>query len=178
VIIVGDPGLGPHNTGSNFNRAADTRAEALRAAGHDVDVTRASNVTDFNNAITAGSTIDGGVIYYGHGWNGALYIGETSDPGTNLDSSNISSLSNSNLGAGATVELNSCNSGSSGYGGSDSIAQLVASQLGRNTSGWNRPLGFTGTPGNYLHGSGAIPPATGPLYVVPTPGGSMVTFTP
>jgi hypothetical protein len=173
VIVVGDPGLGSHNVGQNFLRAANTRAQNLGTQGHTVDITRASNVTEFNNAITAGDTITGGVIYYGHGWSGSLYIGEDPCPGTNLDRSNVSQLSSRNLGSAATVELNSCNSGA---GGRNSIAQLVATQLQRTTYGYNSPLGFTGTPGVYNHNR--YPPSTGPLYVAPTPGGSLVNFQP
>jgi len=178
VIIVGDQGLGAHNVGSNFNRVANTRANELRLAGHTVDIVRASNVADFNNAITAGNTIDGAVIYYGHGWNGVLYIGHTSTPSTNLDKTNVSLLSNRNLDTAARIELNACNSGSAASEKNYSIAQLVAIRLARNTSGWNRPLGFTGTPGHYLHGTNAFPPTNGPLYIVPTPGGRLITFNP
>ena len=94
VIIVGDPGLGRHNVGQNFVRVANTRAQELIGQGHTVDIVRASNISQFNNAITIGSTIDGGVIYYGHGWTGVLYVGETSEIGTDIDISNISRLSN------------------------------------------------------------------------------------
>lgn len=173
VIVVGDQGIGEHNVGSNFLRTAQTREEQLSKSGHKAEVSRISNVSEFNTAITSGSKIDGGVIYYGHGWEGILYIGETSDSGTNLNSSNIKSLSNSNLAKSATIELNSCNSGT---GGNSSIAQLVANSLNRDTSGWNRPLGFTDKPGVYLHGDHTKPPETGPLYIAPTPGGIMIPY--
>lgn len=44
--------------------------------------------------------------------------------------------------------------------------------------GFNKPLGFTGTSGKYLHGKGAKPPTNGPLYMTPVPGGKAITFTP
>ena len=109
VIIVGDPGLGQFDVGSNFTRAAETRAEQLRGGGHTADILYASSAAQFALAISNGNPIDGGVVYYGHGSNSALYIGETSAPGTNLTRSNISILSNANLGESATVGLNSCN---------------------------------------------------------------------
>ena len=39
-LIVGDRGLGEHNVGDLFQRAAGTYAGTLRSAGHDVDMTR------------------------------------------------------------------------------------------------------------------------------------------
>ena len=173
VIIVGDPGLGRHNVGQNFVRVANTRAQELIGQGHTVDIVRASNISQFNNAITIGSTIDGGVIYYGHGWTGVLYVGEMSEIGTDIDISNISRLSNRNLGASATIEINSCNAAT---GGRNSIAQQTATQLQRITSGYNSPTGFTGTRGVYDYNR--YPPSTGPLYISPAPRGRMIPFNP
>jgi RHS repeat-associated protein len=175
VIVVGDRGLGPHNAGRNFERAAATRQAALTAAGHDVTVSRASSVSQMNQAITSGPAITGGVIYYGHGWQGTLYIGQGPEAGTNLTSANVGQLSGANLGPGASVELNGCMSGA---GGADSMAQQVATQLGVPTTGSTTPMSFTPTPGQPMTGGGAVPPETGPLYMTPDAGGTMANFTP
>jgi hypothetical protein len=51
LIVVGDPGLGEHNQGQNFNRAAQTRAEELEGQGQNVTIVRASSVDDFASAL-------------------------------------------------------------------------------------------------------------------------------
>lgn len=143
-------------------------------AGH-LTVTRASTVGQFNDALTSGPTIDGGVAYYGHGSQGTLYVGEGSAPETNVDSTNVNQLSGSNLGPNATVELVSCYSGT---GGESSIAQQVANQVGAPTTGMTGGLSFTGTPGQPITGANALPPETGPIYMVPTSGNPPETFRP
>ena len=45
LIIVGDPGLGEHNQGPNFDRAAETKREELTAQGYTVIKTRASGIS-------------------------------------------------------------------------------------------------------------------------------------
>ena len=175
LITVGDPGLSHHNVGSNFDRAASTMAENLRAEGHTVEVIRVSSITDFNNALKNTEKIDGDVIYFGHGWIGTLYIGEQSLEGTNLTTSNIGSISGGNLSSNSEVILFSCNSG---VGGSESIAQQLSNQFGVPVTGFSQPLGFTGTPGKYLYGEHARPPDTGPIYMTPVPPGKAITFSP
>jgi RHS repeat-associated protein len=176
VVLVGQPGRGAHNVGNNFQRAADQQAADLTAAGHDVTVSSVGSVDDINNAITSGDKIDGGIIYYGHGWTGAIYPGQDPGPGTNVTSANASSLNASNLAPGATVTLNSCNAGT---GGPNSIAQAIADALQASTSGYASPTGFSASPtGNAPSAPGSVPPATGPIYVRPARGGGPVSYSP
>lgn len=175
LIIIGDPGLGHHNTGTNFNRAAQTAANNLTNQGHTVVSVNASTVGEMNAALSSAGLLDGGFLYYGHGWDGVLYPGEDPLPGTNVDASNLGSLTGGKFGSNATGTLYSCNSGS---GNSNSIAQQFADQLGIPVDGFTKPLGFTGTPGKYLHGANAKPPASGPLYLTPPLPSQRRTFNP
>ena len=93
VIIVGQQGIAEHNVGPNFSRVANTRAQELRNQNHTVDIISATYITDFNDAITSGPIIDGGVIYYGHGGNIGLFVGQSSDPGTNILCLRMTSIS-------------------------------------------------------------------------------------
>jgi RHS repeat-associated protein len=174
VLIVGDPGRGSHNAGNNFNRSAQSAAEQLRAEGHEVIISRASSVTDFNRALNNNGKIDGGVIYYGHGWIGKLYIGEGPEPGTNLDASNIDQLSGENLGPNATIILNSCNSAT---GEDSSIGQLMANQLGRRVFGSTKPMKFSGKSCD-IPSREKFPPNKGPIRMCPESGGRFRDFVP
>jgi RHS repeat-associated protein len=170
LIIVGDPGLGEHNQGGNFERAAQTRADELKKKGQKVTVVRASSVDDVAAALKNNGKLSG-VEYFGHASWDRLYVGETSAQGTNIDSSNVGKLSGANLTANATVTIHACFAGS---GGSDSIASKISSQLGRNVTAYDGPTIFSGNPRG--PGSGRYPPSSGPLYLVPDRGTKLVTF--
>lgn len=176
VIIVGDPGLGRHNQGDNFQRAANTRAEELRDNGHTVDVKRASSISDVNDAITSGEKITGGVVLFGHGSEGMFSPGEQSGEETNIDEDNVDQLSNSNLGPNATIEVNGCNTG---VGDEDEdiepIAQTIADQLNRTVTGSTRTMGFSND-GNFNNYKPLD--RNKPVYMIPDPGGVMKTFKP
>ncbi|MCD4652499.1 hypothetical protein K8T06_01025 [bacterium] len=174
LILVGDPGLTEHghNVGRNFERLAETRASELVAANHTVRTERVSSVPDMAAAMSNGSQLDGGLIYYGHGGEGSLSPGEQSGVETNLQMINIDQLPTDVLTEGATAELHGCNTA---VGGEDSIAQQVANQLGVTTSGYTRGMEFTDVPGQMLpHGS--EPPATGSLY--PVTAGNVISVQP
>ncbi|NJN63602.1 MAG: RHS repeat-associated core domain-containing protein [Acidobacteria bacterium] len=169
AILVGDPGLGPHNVGRNFERVADTRKASLEAAGHAADVTRVSTVADVNAAITSGDVIDGGVILISHGGvlvspdgneTPAVFIGEGNGSDTNLTAANASQLSNTNLGPVATVELAACNSAG--------VAQAVANALGRSTTATVGYMSFSPDSQTPMSSEpGTSPPESGPLHLVP-----------
>jgi hypothetical protein len=175
LIVVGDAGLGEHNVGENFQRAAETRQSELESEGHTVDVVNVSAVTEFNEAMSNGDEIDGGLIYIGHGSYNALYIGENEGDDTNLTEANISSLSNDNLSAGCTVQLLACYTGS---GASQSIAQRIADQLDRPVIAPSLDLSFSSDPTTYLSAPGERPPNTGPLYMVMNPRGKYFVLRP
>lgn len=101
LIVVGDPGLGEHNQGGNFDRAAQTRAEELEAQGQKATVVRASSVDDFASALKNNGPLSG-VEYFGHASWDRLYVGETSAKGTNIDSSNVGKLLGASLTSNAT----------------------------------------------------------------------------
>ncbi len=199
AILVGDPGLGTHSAGRNFTRVALTRIAELQQKqgttfvtstgtnGELLNYVRISSVADFNNALNLGTSLIDIVIYFGHGGNGVLYIGQNQDTeatfgtinSTNLTvedgaiPNTVQYLSSSNLAPNATITLNSCYSGS---GGSSSIAQGIATQLGRVTYGWTSGLEFSNSPDasiNLINGVIPTPldePA--PLYMRPINRGS------
>ena len=141
VLIVGDPGLGTHNVGRNFERAAETRRGELERAGSEVIVNRASTVQDFNSALNNNGNLNG-VEYFGHAGPGVLYIGENPGANTNLNSGTISQISGNNLAPDATVVLTACRTGVD-VSGNDSIGRQVANQLQRTTVGYNGDLEFS-----------------------------------
>jgi RHS repeat-associated protein len=170
LIVVGDPGLGEHNQGQNFNRAAQTRAEELEGQGQNVTVVRASSVDDFASALKNNGSLSG-VEYFGHASWDRLYVGETSGQGTNIDSSNVGKLSGANLTPNATVTIHACFAGS---GGSDSIAGQVSHQLGRSVTAYDGPTHFAPT---VTGPNGRVYPASsGPIHLVPDRGTKLVTI--
>src|SRR2546425_5733963 len=170
LILVGDPGLGEHNQGRNFDRAAQTRAEELEKQGVSVTVVRVSSVDDVASALKNNGTLKG-VEYFGHASYDRLYVGETSARGTNINGSNVGKLSGANLTPHATVAIHACFAGS---GGSDSIASKISHQLGRTVTAYDGPTIFSSNPSR--PGGGRYPPSSGPLYLVPDRGTKLITF--
>jgi hypothetical protein len=170
LIIVGDPGLGEHNQGKNFDRAAQTRAEELQKQGQNVTVVRASSVDDFASALKSNGPLSG-VEYFGHASYDRLYVGETSAQGTNIDSSNIGKLSGGNLTANAIVTIHACFAGS---GGSQSIASQISHQVGRTVTAYNGPTHFS--PVVVAPNGKSYPASRGPIYLVPDRGTKLVQF--
>lgn len=172
IIVVGDPGLLRYNAGQNFDRVAETLKKQIESSdcGCDTaDIVRASNVDDLRNALTSGSTIDGNVYYVGHGSANALYIGEQSGVGTNLDLFSLGSLPRTNnLSPDSELVLLSCNAGRQG-GGEVSIAQMIANRMKRNVTAYPIDTVFSPNPNSAGNGAtpGSQPPATGPLHLVP-----------
>jgi uncharacterized protein RhaS with RHS repeats len=178
-ILVGDPGLGDHNVGPNFERAAETRKQELEVAGHTADVDRVSTVSDMNASITSGNTIDSGVVLFAHGgvldtgtsYDPAVFIGEGTGADTNLTAANVGNLSNANLGPNATIDLVACNS--------DGVSQDVATALNRPTTGTAGSMSFSPDPNAPMSSNpGTTPPDTGPLYLVPDVNSQRHTRTP
>ncbi len=172
LIIVGDPGLGLHNAGRNFERVARTlkkQIEADECECNSADIVRASDVPAVNNAITNLGTIDGDVFIVGHGTASTLFIGETSAPGTNLDMFSLLGLSREHsIGPDAGIVLLSCNAGQQSND-TVSIAQMIANRLKRNVTAYPGDLLFSPNPNSAGSGAtpGAQPPSTGSLYMVP-----------
>jgi RHS repeat-associated protein len=142
LLVVGDPGLGEHNVGRNFQRAADTKRAEIEAQGGQVIMSTASSVQDLNNALTSNGTLNG-VEYFGHASFDRLYIGEGAGAETNLDSSNVSQLSRANLAEDAYVSLHACYAGS---GGQRSVADQVAQQLSTTVYAYDGPTRFSTLP--------------------------------
>jgi hypothetical protein len=172
VLLVGDPGLGQHNVGRNFDRAAASRKAQLERAGFNVVSQRVSSVNDINNALTRNGNLDR-VEYFGHSSPIALFVGERSDPGANLVKSNLNTLSNAKLNRGAVIALNSCNAGR----GNNSIATDLAKHLNRTVQAYDGPTRFSTDP---TRSDGrSRPPESGPIYMVPQSSATNVrTFEP
>jgi RHS repeat-associated protein len=143
LLVVGQSGLGAHNTGNLNMLAAQTYASQLQAAGHTPIITEVGTVSSLNGALTSNGLIDGGVAYFGHSSNWALFLGNLPPSGPyqpNLTSDNVGSLSGAQLGPDATITIYGCNAG---YG-DNSIAQLIADQLQRPVTAWAGALFFAG----------------------------------
>ena len=175
LIAVGDPGLGEHNQGHNFDRVAETKRAELTAQGYDVIVNRVSGIDDLNRALTSNGTLDG-VEYIGHASPEALFVGEQHATGTNVDKSNVKELSNAKLSPNAYVKLNACYTGIGGW--TSSIAGLMANQLRRSVWAFNGPTKFYGSPNAVPGSGGKYPPRNGPLYLLEDRGTRMVEYKP
>jgi RHS repeat-associated protein len=171
LILVGDPGLGEHNQGGNFDRAAKTRSQELEKQGISVTTVRVSSVDDVASALKNNGTLSG-VEYFGHASYDRLYVGETSAQGTNIDSSNVGKLSGVNLTKNATVAIHACFAGS---GGSESIASRISQQLGgRTVTAYDGPTHFA--PVVIAPNGKSYPASRGPIYLVPDRGTKLVQF--
>ncbi|MBC7987186.1 MAG: hypothetical protein H7X93_11050 [Sphingomonadaceae bacterium] len=175
LLLVGDPGLGEHNARTGFTRSASTRESEIKGLGHNCAVVRISDLMDFRDALLSSEEINGGIEYYGHGSSRDLYVGETDDDYTNINSSNINEIGQVPLLNNIILQLYSC---SSGLDGDKSIAQMLANHLKVDVIGSVRDLGFTGERGVYLHGTTARPPESGPLYMTPPRQSDWVRFSP
>jgi len=182
-VLYGEPGLGAHNVGSNFKRAAETAAAELREQGHTVTVTEVGTVQEINEAINSGPEVTGGVKMFMHGGPAALYPGEGEGADTNVTPDNINQISGDNLGPNAKIDINACYAGASGLSlpgdpEVDSIAQTFADQTGVEVTASTEGMSFTGEKGKYVGGEGAQPPAKGPLYMEPANPSARQTFEP
>jgi RHS repeat-associated protein len=178
LIIVGDPGIGEHNVGSNFDRVAETKRQELEALGNVVIVLRASSDTDLARALISNGTLNG-VEYIGHASYYALHVGEQRGDHTNLTQSDLSTLSNANLSSNAYVKLNACYAGS---GGAETIAAGIATQLQRTTLAFDGGTVFSGSERSRVtertRSGQEIPPRAGPLYLIEDRGTTFRRFTP
>jgi RHS repeat-associated protein len=178
-IVYGEPGKGRYNRGTDFKRAAETKAGALRAAGHTTKLMAIHNVEDLETALSGGDKVTEGFLYFGHGGPFALYIGNDAasiDNQTNLTRSTMSpDVGESHvLGPHAVVELNTCHAGDTARQ-ADPIAQRVADWLGRSTAAYATFMGFSGNPTGEPRSRA---PGSGPVYMVPPPGTKQSTFLP
>ncbi len=172
LIIVGDPGLGRHNQGRNFDRAAETKRQELTAQGYTVIVRRASSIDDFNRELVNNGMLDG-VEYLGHATSHSLSVGEGADPRTNIDLSNVSELSNAKLNPNAYIKINSCYTGAGGWG---AIAGSMANHMDRSVFAFNGPTIFSGN--EHQRTAGKFAPSTGPLYLIEDRGTRLLEYRP
>jgi hypothetical protein len=101
-----------------------------------------SSVQDFVSALTQSGNITGGAIYFGHGkaivdFNNTvvgslLAPGENKGSDTNVSPDNYKLLqpASKKISSKATVTLNACYAGAGAANRSNSIAQLIANELG------------------------------------------------
>jgi hypothetical protein len=145
--------------------------------------------------------ITGGAIYFGHSGPGeragvlittALFVGQTSASGTNIDGSNYYLLGAARtaniLGPNASMEINGCEAGTNVAdtytGRSISIAQLIADELAIPVKAYNVGMYFSNR--DAAHDQNFVrtdnPPETLPMYMIPIgPKGqkpSPITFYP
>jgi hypothetical protein len=193
LILVGDPGLDPHNVKQGFNLAAQQNANDLQAQGNNVIACRVSTVKDFNQALTTNGFIGGGVIYYGHSgpYNfgpqaiiSILAVGQAIGGDTNMNYSNINEVCPSGcdsiLGPNATLTIKGCRAAVSVAGvpndstgvSTTPIAKLLAKQINRGvyayTVGTYLSLKDAGsaTSSNWT-GEPKILPTSLPMYLIP-----------
>jgi hypothetical protein len=144
VLLVGDPGQtgrivallaqACHNVGQLFTLAAATEGNVLTSSGSNTVITeRVSSVENFEAGLTTNGIIPGEVFYFGHAAQdntltlSLLAPGQGTGTDTNISALNYRQLTNTNLGATATLTLSACNAGVRPLkGGRNSIAQLIA----------------------------------------------------
>jgi len=171
LLMVGDPGLGRHNVGRNFDRAAQTRAEELRALGHTVEVQRVSSVDELETALKTGEQITGEARLYTHAHTDALYIGEKPGEGTNFTGADAPKLRGNRLGSGVDLTIWGCE------GASGPLGQIIADHLEHNVGTFKLGLEFSISPSFNLGGApmDRRPPENYPrLYMLPTSGASVI----
>jgi hypothetical protein len=187
LILSGDPGLnlGPghnHSVGRLFDLAAETFGDGLVSSGNNTVVTtRISSASDFANALTSSGSITGGVTYFGHAGidrhgNFALFAGQNPGDLTNVTVLNVNLLQNTQLGPSVTITLNACHAG---YGGENSIAQVIANRLRRTVFAYPVDMYFSSSPVARPYSKKMVSPENVPVYMVPNGNGIQpIAFAP
>jgi hypothetical protein len=178
IIVYGDPGQGGHNAGRLFQLTANTHSREIQAnafpgnipafvAGTDImTVTHISTVAALVSAVGVGNVLY--LAYFGHsgpigGQNGpgpgALFIGETASPGSNLtirgnaNDRPPTDIPANKFRADAQVRLFGCRGGF----GPDPIARQMADQLRIPVYGYTNSGGSLFTTDSTLgHGGRAV----------------------
>jgi uncharacterized protein YjdB len=195
LILVGDPGLAPHNVNYGFSLAAQQNANDLQGQGNKVIGCRVSSATDFNNALTTNGFIGGGVIYFGHSGPylyssnprivlSILAIGQASGGDTNLSYSNINEICPSGcssiLGPNITLVINGCRAAATVSGdpsditgiSSTPIAKVLARQLNIKVTAYMVGTYFSlnnaanATSNNWTGEPNPLPTSV-PMYLIP-----------
>jgi hypothetical protein len=195
LILIGDPGLYPHNTNYGFPLAAQQNANNLQANGNNVIVCRVSSATDFNNALTKNGFIGGGIIYFGHSGPylycsnpnvqlSILAIGQAIGGDTNLSYGNSNEICPSGcsniLGSNITLAINGCRAGVVVAGNPSDvtgitttpIAKILARQLRIKVTAYMVPTYFSlnnaanATSTNWRGEPNPLPAST-PMYLIP-----------
>jgi len=185
--LEGDPGLNTvdcsplhpehcHDLGQLFNLAGSTKVTQLSNTANLAFAFRVSSVQDFNAQLTTNGSIDGGVIYFGHGGVtnsvpplSGIFPGQGTGINTNITAQNVGMLSGAKLGPKATVTLNACSAGA----GANSIAQLIANQLKVFVFAYASGMFFSSDPNAKTP---SVAPSSTPAYMVPDFGAKVRCF--
>jgi RHS repeat-associated protein len=176
LLLVGESGLGAINVGSNFLRAARTRAAELEAAGISAWIWTVSTVEGFNDALSvAASEMVAkqnnadivGVEIFAHGKKEEINFGEGKAKNTNFT---INDVSNMNTGFKGYIRINACNTGNGTY----NIASKISSKMGIAVYAPTTGMSFSSKPDRIM---GNVHLSTGPTYMIPE-GGVWQTFKP
>jgi hypothetical protein len=171
LLLIGDPGLDPHNAHQAFNLAAQTEANSRQSQGNNVVACRVSSVENVVTALTSEGFIGGGVIYFGHSgpfgpvdpvtnrplWQvSILAAGEGTGDSTNVSFRNVSELSavqtaytggQSIIGPNAAILLTGCRAAVTIYDHyalfETSIAQLIANDTKRGVYAYKASTYFS-----------------------------------
>jgi RHS repeat-associated protein len=176
MLIVGESGLGPINVGSNFSRAARTRAEELEAEGISVSIWTVSTVEGFNDALSTAAdenvarinNVDIiGIEIFAHGKKEEINFGEGKAKNTNFT---IDDVSNMNTSFKGYIRINACNTGNGTY----NIASKISSKMGITVYAPTTGMSFSSKPDRLMS---SVHPSTGLTYMIPE-GGVWQTFKP
>lgn len=171
LILIGDPGLDPHNAHQGFNLAAQTEANSWQSLGNKVVACRVSSVENVVTALTSQGSIDGGIIYFGHSgpfgpidqatnrtlWLiSVLEVGEGTGDSTNVSFRNVGQISavltasaggQNIIGPNASILLNGCRAAETIYDHyaifETSIAQLLANNTRRGVYAYKASTYFS-----------------------------------
>lgn len=166
LIVCGDRGI-THNVGDLFIMAAATHEKEVKTRvfpnipafgeANSIRVVQLGTVGELVKEISGGDI--GYLAYFGHAGPQALYIGEESEPDTNLSNSGgrddtpVSALAKDKFGPGAQVRIFGCKAGS----GSGSVAEQLARHLGIKVYAYTNSGGSLFTQDKTLgHGKRAV----------------------
>jgi len=135
IITYGDKGTGVHNAGELFKMSAETHEREVKTrlfpkvpsfqAGDAISTHHISTVSELTKLLEVGNVTY--LAYFGHSWDGALYIGEANAPDTNLgnaggaNDTSVAKLAKEKFGPGAQIRLFGCRAG---FGGNPIAAQI------------------------------------------------------
>jgi RHS repeat-associated protein len=167
LVAYGEPGEGRHDQGGNFRRAAETRAEQLRAQGYNVpDIISVASVDGFQNILDEAADPDNHIIeidLFAHGAFNSVYLGDITSGHNKITMDNVTSIFNHSATLRA-ITIYACYTADSDNG----ISAALAKQLRIDVLAIKGPTIFSTDP-TKITTRGNLPDK-GPAYLIPDGG--------